>query len=487
LAQNVIRKFLRLNFENALLNQKLGAMNDMLEERVKERTKELENSLKLVKFQATHDLLTGLPNKRMLMEEMREAIRLAAQTKKMFAIACFAVNNMEKINEGLGPYAADLITKRIAQRLSYLCDNEGLNNHPDKLQYILTIARQDLFFILINPIIDLKEVEDKVTELFAVVDEPVAVQERHMKVSASIGVSLYPRDGVEINTLLMHADSARLRAQQRGGDKLLIYQPGVHMDISRQLEIENHLYMAVRNHELSLQYQPFIDLQSGTISGMEALLRWNCPELGMLTPVEFIPLAEANGTIVQIGEWALRTACAHTAAIHAKGYPNLKVSVNLSAKQVQEEHFLDMISDVLKSTKLQPAGLELELTESEAFREDVLPIIHKLTSMGITLSIDDFGTGYSAFSSLKLFEVGKIKIDKSFVDDLITNSDSKAIVLNTIALGRRMGINVLAEGVETHEQMEYLKQHGCNLIQGYYFSRPVSPDEFVRLLKKQFT
>lgn len=480
----LVKKLLKLTYTNVVLSQKLEKMNEFLEHRVKERTIELEKSLKLVKYQSTHDQLTELPNQRLLLEYLRSAVEASSQDNHMLAIASFSINGMEKINEVLGPQAGDIITKRIALRLRNFAAGKTYNKSKST-RYTMTISRQDVFVILVDPIHQLNEVEPKLKTLFSVLNDPITIGDQVIKLTASIGASLYPKDGFDVNTLIMHADAARLHARQSGGDNLGIYQPNIHADISRQLNIENQLHNAVKNNELSLLYQPLIALKTGKICGMEALVRWNNPALGRINPLDFISLAEANGTIIPIGEWVLRTACRQTKIWHSKGYTSLKVCVNLSAKQLQQKNIIQIISDILSETELDPKNIEFELTESQAFRDEVIPTINKLTSMGISLSIDDFGTGYSTFSGLKLFEIGTIKIDKSFIDDVMTDSDSKAIVLNTIALGKRLDIEVLAEGVETKEQVNFLQMHGCDIIQGFYFSRAVDADAFLKLLENQ--
>lgn len=483
IGNNLIRKYFRVSFENELLSSKLGKVNEFLEKRVKERTHELEKSLKLVKYQATHDLLTELPNKMLLQEYLHTAIDDAIKNKHKFAVVWITINEIKRINEALGPQTSEVIIKRISQRLQNTFNKEP--NKGERLpRYSVTISREDVFIVLIHPIKP-EEIDAKVKFLFSLLKDPVIVENHPVHLTASIGVSVYPRDGLDANSLIMHANSAALHAEQYGGNSIFVYEAGIDSDYTRKLNIESMLHNALQNHEFKVEYQPLIDLKTAKICGMEALIRWYNPTLGKLSPDEFIPIAEANGTIIAIGEWILRTACKQTAQWHAKGFTNLQVSVNLSAKQLQQKGIAQNISSILINSNLKPQYLKLELTESKAFRDDVIPIINEIHSLGISLSIDDFGTGYSAFSRLKLFDINQIKIDKSFINDIITNNDSREIVLNTIALGKRMNIKVVAEGVETVEQVDFLRQHGCDIIQGYYFSRPLDPDAFTNLLYAQ--
>lgn len=484
----LIKKSFKLSFENVALSHKLENMNKFLEQRVKERTLELENSLKLVSYQATHDLLTDLPNQRLLFDYMQSAIELVHQNRHHFAITFFSLNEMERITDGLGHQAGEQVIKTIAHRFKQMFEKMALNN-LNTLRYTVSLSRKDTFVILIEPIFKLEELEERVEILFSVLEEPVHIDKQTVKLTASIGVSVYPKDGKDIKELLMNADMSMLRAKQQGGNTLNIYKAEIHEDFSKQLEIENYLHDALKNNEFKLQYQPFVDLKTGQICGMEALARWSNPALGFISPADFIPLAEANGIIIPLGEWVLRTACYQTKAWHDQGFDTLKVAVNLSAKQLQQKNIIKVIERVLKETGLKPEYLELELTETEAFQGDTIPTLKQFKAMGLGLSIDDFGTGYSGLSNLKLFAIDKLKIDKSFVRDLATNSDSKAIVSNTIRLAKKIKVKVLAEGVETKEQLKFLKENDCDMIQGYYFSPPVNPNVFAELLAKktQFT
>jgi diguanylate cyclase (GGDEF)-like protein len=476
IGNKIIRQVLRLGYENELLMEKLSSMNAILEQRVKERTEELETSLKLVTYQATHDLLTELPNERLLYEQIHIATENAITNHYSFAIACFSLNGMVKINDSIGHQAAATIIHRIAQRFALLF---GKNN-----QYFISLLRQDVFVILIDAISDELDISTSVEDFFEVIKDPVYVAKQELKLTASIGVSIFPLNGRDADTLITNAEAARVLAAQSGGNSVRIYSTMINADATRQLNIENQLYRAIEKNELTLNYQPFIDLATGTICGAEALLRWKNPILGKVSPVEFIPIAEMNNMIIPIGEWVLRSACLQLKKWQKSGFTNFKMSVNLSARQLAQQNLVECIAEILATQDVDPKYLELELTESEAFKNEAIPIVNKFREMGISLAIDDFGTGYSEFSNLKLFKVDQIKIDKSFIQDIDVSVDSRNIVCNTIALANSMEIKCLAEGVETIEQVKFLKENGCHIMQGFYFSEPLEAKEFYKILKK---
>lgn len=478
------KRFFKLSFINVALSKKLENMNKILEQRVQERTTALQISLKEATYLATHDTLTNLPNRRLLLEHMKTAIKLANQNQQKFAVIFFSLNELERINDALGHKIGDLVIQNIAQRLQTTFKKIITTTFPN-LNCEITLSRKDEFVILFQPIIDLWEIEKIAGLLFSILDAPICTKKQTLKLTGSIGVSLYPRDGKDIKLLLMNADAAKLRAKEISGNSLNIYKPEINADISKRLEMENDLHTAIQNNEFILHYQPFVDLKTGKICGMEALVRWQHPSLGFISPALFIQLAESNGMIIPLGTWVLRTACAQTKAWHDQGFTSLKVAVNLSAKQLQQKNIIETISNILKETQLNPKYLELELTETEAFKDMSIPIIKQFKTMGVSLSIDDFGTGFSGLTNLKLFTISKLKIDKSFIEDIAINEDSKTIVENTIALGKKLKIMVLAEGVETKEQLEFLQKHGCDMMQGYYFSKPLDAENFAALLEEK--
>lgn len=478
----LVRNFFFLSFENIALSQKLENANKFLENRVKERTIELEESLKLVTYQSTHDLLTDLPNQRLLLEYLQSDIAQAEVSNDKFAVACFSINEIEKINDGIGYQAGDKVIKTIALRLQRnLETNKG--SQQDIPEYNVTLSRKDVFIIIINNILSVADIEKKSELLFSIIKEPITFDNQIIKVSASMGVSLYPQDGKDTKSLLMNADAAMSLAKKQGGNSLNIYKSEINADVSNELIIESYLHDALKNNEFKMVYQPFLNLRTQKICGGEALIRWNNPHLGQVSPAHFIPLAEANGVIISLGEWTLRTACIEAKKWHDMGFPTLKIAINLSSKQLGKKNIVETIANIIEETQVEPKCIELELTETEAFKKETIPIVKQLKEIGLSLSIDDYGTGYSGLSNLKLFDIDKLKIDQSFVRDIPKNNDSNTIVAHTIDLAKKLNISVLAEGVETKEQLMFLIEHECDMIQGYYFSKPVDSEAFTQLLK----
>lgn len=474
----LIKKSINLSYINIALNEKLENMNKFLEHRVKERTIELEKSLKQVTFQATHDLLTNLPNQRLLTDYLNTSISRTMQNKQMIAVVCFTLNEIDRINDSLGHHVGDMVIQMIAKRLMNMANR--LNS--EKANYQITLSRKDVFVILIDNMKELNEVELSANVLFSVLEDPISIDKHVIKLTASMGVSIYPQDGKNLKTLLMNADAAMLHSKHQGGNALHIYESKINADVYEQLQLESYLHKAVKNHEFILQYQPIIDLKTNHVAGLEALIRWKHPTHGIIYPSDFIPIAEANGLILPLGEWVLKAACEQLSEWHKKGFQHLKVAVNLSARQLTQKNLTQVIKNIISQTHVDPKFLELELTESDVFKMDVAPLLQGFKAMGLSLAIDDFGTGYSGLSNLKQFSIDKLKIDKSFVQDIATNPGSKAIAANIIALAKSIDINVLAEGVETKEQLDILHEEGCDFIQGFYYSEPINVDEVTDLL-----
>ncbi len=437
----------------------------------------LENML--VSYQANHDLLTDLPNQRLIQRYIESSINAVKDTKNTFALASFSPNRMEMIYDSLGHHAGDSIIKAIANRLNIFSEQFS----EEKLNYIITISRKDTFNILIVPT-SVDEVEDKVKQLFSILDEPFYLEQNRVKVTASIGVSIYGKDGTDTSSLLIAADAAMLQAKQFGGNRMELYRTEINEQLPKQLELENDLHAAITNNQLQVYYQPLVDLKTGQICGMEALLRWSHPIHGFISPARFIPIAEETGLIVPIGEWVLQEACKQTYLWHQMGYSSLKVAVNLAEKQLRQKNLIDVIKHVLTTTKLDPKYLELEITETAILDESVTSTLKEFKNLGLGIAVDDFGTGYSGLSYLKRFSVDKLKVDQSFIRDIPVDTDSMTIVSAILAMAKELHVNTLAEGVETAEQLQFLKSKGCDFIQGYYFSKPLEVSLFTQLLEK---
>jgi predicted signal transduction protein with EAL and GGDEF domain len=352
-----------------------------------------------------------------------------------------------------------------------------------------TVARLggDEFTLLIPGIAteeDAVRISQKVLEAIRL---PFSIDQRELFVTTSVGVSLYPADGQDVETLVRNADTAMYRAKDQGRDNYQLYTPAMNAKALERLSLENRLRQALQNGEFVLHYQPVVDLRTGLIRGAEALLRWQHPELGLVPPAEFIPLAEMSGLIVPIGEWVLQAACAQVHAWHSDGRVRLSVAVNLSTRQFQQSDLVTQVTEALEKTNLDPGCLDLEITESNAMQNAELSIstLWDLKNLGVSISLDDFGTGYSSLSYLKRFPINRIKIDQSFVRDVPNDPDDAAIAAAVIAMAHSLELTVVAEGVETEEQLAFLRQHRCDEMQGFLFSKPLPAPEFEALLERQ--
>jgi predicted signal transduction protein with EAL and GGDEF domain len=377
----------------------------------------------------------------------------------------------------MGHKAGDVLLMTVAARLrSSLRDTD-------------TVARLsgDEFVVILSQHEDQPLTHDIVQRVMDSVAQPVMLGPKEFFVTCSIGVAAYPSDGTPPDSLIEHADIAMYRAKKLGRNNFQFYTPAMNEESLERVRIESALRNALERNEFVLHYQPQVDLKTGQIVGMEALIRWKHPELGMVPPNRFIGVAEDTGLIVPIGAWVMRTACAQNKAWQDAGLGRLRVAVNLSARQFSAAELLAGIEQVLTDTGLDPSCLELELTES-LFMSDVTPaveLLHRMKSLGIQLSIDDFGTGYSSFSYLSRFPIDVLKIDRSFVNDITIDANDAAIVASIIALAHNLRLSVIAEGVETAEQLDYLRHQGCDEMQGYYFSRPLPAHEFEQLLRQR--
>ncbi|MFA9218408.1 MAG: EAL domain-containing protein [Sphingomonadaceae bacterium] len=422
---------------------------------------------------AHHDVLTGLPNRILLQDRLTQAAAFANRSGHPLWVMLIDLDRFKFVNDSLGHKAGDQLLKTVAQRLQ------------DSVRESDTVARLsgDEFVAILSEYPDAPLTLDVTQRIMRAVAQPVPLEGKEFFVTCSIGVAVYTPDGTPASNLIEHADIAMYRAKKMGRNNTQFYQPAMNEEALERLRIESALRSALERQEFVLHYQPQVDLCSGRVVGMEALIRWQHPELGMVAPHRFISLAEETGLIVPIGAWVLRTACAQAKLWQAAGHGPLRVAVNLSPRQFSEPSLLAEIASVLADTGLPPACLDIELTEG-LFMSDVgqaVELLHKLKGLGLALSIDDFGTGYSSFSYLRQFPIDVLKIDRSFVSD-IRGDDEAAIVVSIIALAHNLKLRVIAEGVESEEQLDYLRRHGCDELQGYYFSPPISADAFTQLL-----
>jgi len=428
-----------------------------------------------VQYLAYHDALTGLPNRTLLHDRLSKALASARRQNEKVALLFLDIDWFKIINDSLGHSLGDLLLQDVAQRL------KGWAREQD------TVARLggDEFLIMLT---NVKEVADASAAAGRIMDAMTAefvVQGHSLSISCSLGISLFPEHGADAETLIKNADAAMYNAKENGRNNVQFFTEQMNAQVVERLTLENSLRLALDNEELFLVYQPQMDIATGRITGLEALLRWQHPELGLVPPDKFIRIAENSGLIMPIGEWVLRTACSQAREWQDEGLLAVPVAVNVSAVQFRQKGFCELIRRVLHSTGLAPQYLALELTESLllANAEVTFSVIQELKAMGLELAIDDFGTGYSSFSYLRQFRISKLKIDRSFIRDVAVKPDDAAITTAIISMAKSLKLKVIAEGVEDEAQMSFLRAHQCDEIQGYYFSKPLTVDKIADKLR----
>ena len=430
-----------------------------------------------IERQANYDTLTGLANRWLLHDRLEQALLTATSFGTRLAVAFVDLDRFKYINDSLGHHVGDELLKEVAARLLSCvreCD---------------TVARRggDEFVLLINGHPGPDAVQQIMERMLAAVSRPWIIEQGEFQVSCSIGVALHPEDGEDARTLLKHADSAMYRAKDSGRDNFQFFTRELNTLMTERLEMEGHLRRALERRQFVLAYQPRVDLDSGRMVAAEALLRWRIPKRGTIAPQRFIALAEETGLIVPIGKWVLQTACAQNKAWQDEGLPPIGVSVNVSARQFrQQENLVQTVAEVLRATGLEARYLELELTESMVMHDapQLVAMLDQLKDLGVQIAVDDFGTGYSSLSYLKRFPVDRLKIDRSFVEHIASDPDDATIVRTIIALGHNLGLKVVAEGVETDEQLRFLRSNLCDEAQGFLMGRPVSSRHLRRLFTR---
>ncbi|WP_338044213.1 EAL domain-containing protein [Paenibacillus oryzisoli] len=429
---------------------------------------------KQINYLAYHDDLTGLPNRRFFTRHIDELLKHGVKEKSIFAVMFLDLDSFKKINDTLGHNNGDALLKLVAERLKTCC------NAPNQL-----VSRMggDEFTILMQEMTDHTEAIHVAEVIIKAFEKPFAVDGYEFYITASIGIAFYPQDGQNGEMLMKNADIALYRMKEDGKNNYTIFEPSPNNSGIERLTLENSIRKALRLEEFVLYYQPQIDTLTGKIIGTEALVRWNHPTLGLVPPAKFIPIAEETGLIVPLGEWVLRTACIQNQIWKEKGYAPMSVSVNLSSRQFSKQNLVKTITEILHETHIDPQYLELEITESMTMNVEVaIEVLGKLKELGIQICIDDFGTGYSNLYYLKLFSIDRLKIDQSFVRDIMTDSNDADIVATIIAMAHNLGIDVIAEGVETKEQLDFLRSQNCHEVQGFYYHRPLPVEEIEQLL-----
>ena len=453
--------------ENGNLLGQVVTFNDLSE------MKKMED---LIQYQAHHDLLTQLPNKALFLKHLDFELAQARSEAKKLAILFLDIDRFKNINDSFGYAAGDRLLQDIGARLK-----SGTRD-------VDTVARfgGDEFTILLSDVSHTDDVIRMVKKILSLFEQPYKVNNYEISVTVSIGISIFPDDSEYANTLLKNAGIALFYAKERGKNVYQFYRPDLNIGSLERMILENSLRQTLKRGELVVYYQPQLDLRKNRIVGAEALVRWEHPELGLLNPLQFLPIAEEIGFTMPIDEWVLRTVCAQSRALHEAGYPPINMAVNLSARQFEQQNLLEMVSQVLHEAHQYPACLVLEITESIAMRNIKATVsnVKALTDMGIRISIDDFGTGYSSLSYLKKLPLYQIKIDQSFIRHLTEDADYQAIVNAIIAMAHSLRLKVIAEGVETEGQRDFLVAGGCDEIQGYLVGQPTSFQEFKELIGK---
>jgi diguanylate cyclase (GGDEF)-like protein len=460
-----------------MLTGLLGRMSwQLVQGRLRESDTKLEHAER-VEYLAYHDGLTGLPNRSMFSKLLGQSINEAHRYERRLAVAFLDLDRFKQINDTLGHEAGDQLLQEVATRL------RGCVRNSD------TVARLggDEFVVLLPELADEKYAATVAQKILAAAARPFTLMGQEFRVTASIGISTYPQDGLDEQTLTKNADIAMYQAKAEGKNNFQFYSEKLNANSLERLALESSLRHALDRNEFRLHYQAKRDIASGRITGMEALLRWEHPDLGTVAPMQFIPVAEETGLIIPIGRWVLRTVCLQSIAWQKQGLPPLSIAVNLTARQFLDEQLLSDVRSILSETGMDPHLLEVELNESLLIHdvENTLRILTGLKALGIRIAVDDFGTGYSSLALLQRFPLDTIKIDRSIMRDFVGTKEDTGLSDAIIAMGKSLSLTVVAQGVETKEQAEHLRLHACDELQGFYFKRPLPVDEFTQLLRDQ--
>ena len=462
--------------------------------RLRVKIKELEDIAskysKEINFRNNYDSLTGLPNHVLFYDRIKYAIAHAHRYDHTLAVLTLDIDFFRRINSELGRSGGDILLRKLAHRLGQTVRETDsvtiFENSSSAAEPIISRLSADEFGVLLTDLKDRQSVTWVVERIFEVLSKPIKINDQEIVITANIGVSVYPNDGDSADKLLNHSVAARKFAKNMSGqNNYLIFDPQLHEVSLTQIDVERELRQAIKNEEFVLYYQPKVGIANLTISGLEALIRWNHPTKGLLGPFEFIGVAEQSGLIVEIGEWVIKQACLQIKQWISLGMDNIRVAVNLSTLQLRQKDFSDRILTLVEGAGLSPDYLELEITETVIMDNlsTAVDTLNRLHNRGFWISIDDFGTGYSSLSYLKHLPLDTLKIDRSFVQDIITDNYDKTIVKTIIAMAHSMDLKVIAEGVETREQLALLRQYSCDEMQGYLFSRPVPAEEATQLLQ----
>lgn len=455
--------------------------------RTRNALRDLQSSEEQLRYLAYHDDLTGLANRQSFREHLQHFLTFAKRNNHHIAVLFIDLDRFKRINDTLGHEFGDKLLAKVAKILVNNlrdCDLIARDAGDDEVSEVARLGG-DEFIVMLTKVTDPSDIAQVAQRIIDSVSKPIKIGQYEVVVTPSLGISVYPHDGNSGEELMKNADVAMYYAKERGRRCYKFYSDSLNARALERLQLEESLRTALVREEFELYYQPQVDLKTEQISSVEALIRWNHPTLGMVSPGEFIPIAEETGLIIDIGEWVMKTACVQAKSWIDQGLPPCRMSINLSSVQFKRSALTETIKDIIEETGLPPQYLELELTESSVMTdvEQNILRLRQLKQMGIKIAIDDFGTGYSSLSYLKKFPIDTLKIDRSFVADLADNKEDEAIVKAIMALANTMNLGVIAEGVESQKQLAILKQYECELIQGYLFSRPLNKEDISVLLK----
>lgn len=440
---------------------------------------------------AFYDSVTGLPNRSLFKEHLQVALKQAQRNNTRVAVMFLDLDNFKRINDSLGHKAGDQLLEETSNRLkkSIRTSDAVTGDYGETGGSSLARLGGDEFTVMLDEITDINHVNAVAERILSSLNEPVMLAGNRVVVTSSIGISIYPDDGDCIDTLLKHADAAMYQVKDKGRNGVFFYDDNLRKESQNRIQLEGELYKALKNDEMTLFYQPKVDTITQKVVGFEALIRWIHPKRGMVSPADFIPVAEDSGLIIPMGKWIIKTAAKQQKAWQETGIDPVVVSVNISCHQFADKHLLEAVREILRETGIDPNFLEFEITESILMEdaEAAMAILKELKSMGLKLSIDDFGTGYSSMSYLKHFPIDVLKIDRSFVLDIPEDEQDAVITTAIISLAKALDLNVVAEGVETEEQLQFLRNCDCEQIQGFLFSPPVPPEQAKEFLGHTFT
>jgi diguanylate cyclase (GGDEF)-like protein len=445
------------------------------------------HTLERVLSLAYYDNLTSLPNRRMFKDRLDQALRSAGREDRLVATCFLDLDGFKRVNDTFGHSGGDELLRMVGDRLvqSVRLGDTVARGRSSSSEAAISRLGGDEFTVLLTGISEAQHAANVAWRVLEALRQPFLLQGEEVFATASIGISVFPCDGEDAETLLRNADTAMYWAKDCGRNNYQFYAKSMNAMAKRRLELERGLRRALERQDLTLHYQPITDVRSGRLVGAEALLRWDDPELGSVAPAEFIPVAEETSLIVPIGEWVLRTACSQRQAWRAAGLPSIRIAVNFSGHQLRQPSMVAKVAAILEETELDASLLELEITESTIMQDDrmTLTAFEQLSEMGVGLVLDDFGTGYSSLSYLRRFPIDRVKIDRSFVKEVTTHADDAALTSAIIAMAHSLRLSVVAEGVESSEHLEFLRERGCDEFQGYLVSPAIPAEEFVRFLE----